>query len=204
MLTTAEMNAGRKLSARADEPWVEGSDQLVRVDYTYWTLAYILSATGELSCGPLSGVYYKEISSPYSTYIRYRYLVKILFVNRQMKFCSGLGWLSADGSWGGGGAVGVLLWSQLRCVAYLNNSPAVTLNKPAASRNGKKKEDFLNFFGEEHTVGIHHRYCSPVFRIRIHWFRFRIQHFMLNTISDPGFVRWPKMGKSFIRKKIWC
>jgi hypothetical protein len=59
------MSAGRKLSARADEPWVEGSDQLVRVDYTYWTLAYILSATGE----PLSCVYYKEISSPYSTYV---------------------------------------------------------------------------------------------------------------------------------------
>jgi hypothetical protein len=65
MFTTAEMNAGRKLSARADEPWVEGSDQLVRVDYTYWTLAYILSATGE----PLSWVYCKEFSSPYSTYI---------------------------------------------------------------------------------------------------------------------------------------
>jgi hypothetical protein len=55
MLTTAEMNAGRKLSARADEPWVEGSDQLVRVDYTYWTLAYILSATGEPSVGRCLG-----------------------------------------------------------------------------------------------------------------------------------------------------
>lgn len=37
---------GRKLSAKADEPWVEGSSQLVHVDYTYWTLAYILSAAG--------------------------------------------------------------------------------------------------------------------------------------------------------------
>ena len=40
--------SGRKLSAKADEPWVEGSSQLVHVDYTYWTLAYILSARGQL------------------------------------------------------------------------------------------------------------------------------------------------------------
>jgi len=37
---------GRKRSKNAEEPWAEGSDQLVQVGYTYWTLAYILSGEG--------------------------------------------------------------------------------------------------------------------------------------------------------------
>ena len=28
------------------EPWLNGSEQLVNVDYTYWTLSYILSGRG--------------------------------------------------------------------------------------------------------------------------------------------------------------
>lgn len=37
---------GRKILHNSEEPWLEGSDQLVRVDYTYWTLAYILTKQG--------------------------------------------------------------------------------------------------------------------------------------------------------------
>jgi len=37
---------GRKILHNSDEPWLEGSSQLVRVDYTYWTLAYLLTKTG--------------------------------------------------------------------------------------------------------------------------------------------------------------
>jgi hypothetical protein len=102
MFTTAEMNAGRKLSARADEPWVEGSDQLVRVDYTYWTLAYILSATGE----PLSWVYYKEISSPYSAYIAVPVLCRN-FIRQSSVEVLALddSQLTEAGRWGRGGGV---------------------------------------------------------------------------------------------------
>ena len=34
---------GRKILHNAVEDWLPGSDQLVTVDYTYWTLAYIIS-----------------------------------------------------------------------------------------------------------------------------------------------------------------
>ena len=34
---------GRKILHNSEEPWVKGSQQLVRVDYTYWTLAYLLT-----------------------------------------------------------------------------------------------------------------------------------------------------------------
>jgi len=37
---------GRKILQNADEPWVEGSEQLVYVDYSYWTLSYILTKAG--------------------------------------------------------------------------------------------------------------------------------------------------------------
>jgi len=37
---------GRKILQDADEPWVEGSEQLVYVDYSYWTLSYILTKAG--------------------------------------------------------------------------------------------------------------------------------------------------------------
>jgi len=37
---------GRKRTKSADEPWLSGSQQLVHVDYTYWTLSYILSKAG--------------------------------------------------------------------------------------------------------------------------------------------------------------
>jgi len=37
---------GRKILQNADEPWVEGSEQLVYVDYSYWTLSYILTQAG--------------------------------------------------------------------------------------------------------------------------------------------------------------
>jgi len=37
---------GRKILHNSEEPWLEGSEQLVRVDYTYWTLAYILTLRG--------------------------------------------------------------------------------------------------------------------------------------------------------------
>ena len=40
------MYIGRKILHNSEEPWLEGSDQLVRVDYTYWTLAYILTLRG--------------------------------------------------------------------------------------------------------------------------------------------------------------
>ncbi len=41
----------------------------------------------------------------------------------------------------------------------------------------------------------------PVFRIRIHLIRIRIQNFGLNTDPDPGFW-WPKL-KQFTAKKIF-
>ena len=34
---------GRKILHNSHEDWLEGSDQLVHVDYTYWTLAYIIT-----------------------------------------------------------------------------------------------------------------------------------------------------------------
>lgn len=37
---------GRKILHNAVEDWLPGSDQLVTVDYTYWTLAYIISKKG--------------------------------------------------------------------------------------------------------------------------------------------------------------
>ena len=37
---------GRKILHNATEPWVDGSNLLVHVDYTYWTLAYMLSLEG--------------------------------------------------------------------------------------------------------------------------------------------------------------
>ena len=37
---------GRKILHNSEEPWVEGSDQLVHVDYTYWTLSYVLTLRG--------------------------------------------------------------------------------------------------------------------------------------------------------------
>ncbi len=37
---------GRKILKDSDEPWVEGSNLLVEVGYTYWTLAYMLSRRG--------------------------------------------------------------------------------------------------------------------------------------------------------------
>jgi len=37
---------GRKILHNSEEPWLEGSDQLVRVDYTYWTLSYVLTLRG--------------------------------------------------------------------------------------------------------------------------------------------------------------
>ncbi|XP_076046974.1 glycosyltransferase 25 family member [Oratosquilla oratoria] len=37
---------GRKKLQSSDEPWVEGSDILVHVDYSYWTLCYALSLEG--------------------------------------------------------------------------------------------------------------------------------------------------------------
>ncbi|KAJ8924786.1 hypothetical protein NQ315_000939 [Exocentrus adspersus] len=37
---------GRKRLQENDEPWVEGSTQLVKVGYSYWTLGYILSLKG--------------------------------------------------------------------------------------------------------------------------------------------------------------
>ncbi len=47
-------------------------------------------------------------------------------------------------------------------------------------------------------------YASAVLWIRIHWGRFRIQHFRLNTQqdSDPGFS-WPKIVKKLQVTKIW-
>ena len=37
---------GRKILWNTHEPWVEGSQVLVHVNYTYWTLAYMLSQRG--------------------------------------------------------------------------------------------------------------------------------------------------------------
>lgn len=37
---------GRKRLAIANESFVEGSDSLVNVEYSYWTLSYILSLKG--------------------------------------------------------------------------------------------------------------------------------------------------------------
>ena len=37
---------GRKILQNSDEPWVENSEQLVYVDYSYWTLSYILTKAG--------------------------------------------------------------------------------------------------------------------------------------------------------------
>ncbi|XP_040583666.1 glycosyltransferase 25 family member [Lepeophtheirus salmonis] len=37
---------GRKILHNSEEPWVEGSEQLVHVDYTYWTLSYIITFDG--------------------------------------------------------------------------------------------------------------------------------------------------------------
>ena len=35
-----------RINERIQEPWLSGSQQLVHVDYTYWTLSYILSKAG--------------------------------------------------------------------------------------------------------------------------------------------------------------
>ncbi len=48
---------GRKIMERADESFVDGSRLLLRPDYTYWTLSYMLSASGArklLDADPLS------------------------------------------------------------------------------------------------------------------------------------------------------
>jgi collagen beta-1,O-galactosyltransferase len=48
---------GRKIMRDANEPWLEGSSRLVRVDYTYWTLAYLLRLSGAVKlvgAAPLS------------------------------------------------------------------------------------------------------------------------------------------------------
>eukprot|EP00090_Calanus_glacialis_P014493 TRINITY_DN23297_c0_g1_i1.p1 TRINITY_DN23297_c0_g1~~TRINITY_DN23297_c0_g1_i1.p1 ORF type:complete len:567 (-),score=145.41 TRINITY_DN23297_c0_g1_i1:201-1901(-) len=37
---------GRKILHNSEEPWLQSSSQLVMVDYTYWTLSYILTRTG--------------------------------------------------------------------------------------------------------------------------------------------------------------
>eukprot|EP00092_Neocalanus_flemingeri_P098726 GFUD01125898.1.p1 GENE.GFUD01125898.1~~GFUD01125898.1.p1 ORF type:complete len:476 (+),score=131.74 GFUD01125898.1:82-1428(+) len=37
---------GRKILHNSDEPWLLTSSQLVKVDYTYWTLSYILTRKG--------------------------------------------------------------------------------------------------------------------------------------------------------------
>ena len=37
---------GRKILRDVEEPWVSGSQVLVHVNYTYWTLAYMLSQRG--------------------------------------------------------------------------------------------------------------------------------------------------------------
>ncbi len=48
---------------------------------------------------------------------------------------------------------------------------------------------------EQHTV-----LSNPVFRIRVHWVRIRIQHFRLNTDPDPGFW-WLDIEKIYSWKK---
>ncbi len=59
---------------------------------------------------------------------------------------------------------------------------------------GDEKADIIGYF----LSYIVHTDSIP-FRIRINWFRIRIQHFMLNTNPepdpDPGFW-WPKLGKT--------
>ena len=37
---------GRKILRDVEEPWVSGSQVLVHVNYTYWTLAYMLTGRG--------------------------------------------------------------------------------------------------------------------------------------------------------------
>ena len=37
---------GRKILGKYDEPWVDNSNWLVHVNYTYWTLGYMLSESG--------------------------------------------------------------------------------------------------------------------------------------------------------------
>lgn len=37
---------GRKILSRSSEEWVEGSSMLVHVDYSYWTLAYLVTPEG--------------------------------------------------------------------------------------------------------------------------------------------------------------
>ena len=37
---------GRKIMHNANEPWVDGSNMIAHVDYTYWTLAYIITSEG--------------------------------------------------------------------------------------------------------------------------------------------------------------
>ena len=37
---------GRKILNSVTEPWLENSDMLLHVNYTYWTLGYMLSQTG--------------------------------------------------------------------------------------------------------------------------------------------------------------
>jgi len=48
---------GRKILHNSEEPWLESSSQLVKVDYTYWTLSYILTKAGAqklLAADPLT------------------------------------------------------------------------------------------------------------------------------------------------------
>jgi len=48
---------GRKILHNSEEPWLDSSSQLVRVDYTYWTLSYILTKAGAqklLAADPLT------------------------------------------------------------------------------------------------------------------------------------------------------
>jgi hypothetical protein len=37
---------GRKRSTNAKEPWAAGSDLIVHVDYSYWTLGYAITSRG--------------------------------------------------------------------------------------------------------------------------------------------------------------
>jgi len=48
---------GRKILHNSEEPWLDSSSQLVMVDYTYWTLSYILTKAGAqklLAADPLT------------------------------------------------------------------------------------------------------------------------------------------------------
>lgn len=50
---------GRKILHGVSEPWVENSNMLVHVNYTYWTLGYMLSNSGArklITEGPLSKI----------------------------------------------------------------------------------------------------------------------------------------------------